>query len=75
LAWSHLVSSFIQAIWMGVDNSGELPLEFLPIVTDPEYFSEAEVEQLLHAWWRGSANASQCRWFDSAPGHHGPSKA
>ena len=55
---ASLADHGIQAIWLGVDNAGEPPLEFLPIVTDREYFSEAEVEQLLHAWWRGSANAS-----------------
>src|ERR1700738_867423 len=55
---ASLADHGIQAIWLGVDNASESELEFLPIVTDPEYFSEAEVEQLLHAWWRGSANAS-----------------
>ena len=54
---ASLADHGIQAIWLGVDNAGESRLGFLPIVTDPEYFSEAEVEQLLHAWWRGSANA------------------
>jgi hypothetical protein len=54
---ASLADHGIQVIWLGVDNAGESELEFLPIVTDPEYFSEAEVEQLLHAWWRGSANA------------------
>jgi len=48
----------IQAIWLSVDNASESLLEFLPIVTDPEYFSEAEVEQLLGAWWRGGTHAS-----------------
>jgi LssY C-terminus len=34
------------------------PLRFLPIVTDPNYFSAPEVERLLRGWWRGSTNAS-----------------
>lgn len=55
---ASLADHGIQAIWLGVDNAGESPLEFLPIVTDPDYFSEAEVERVLHAWWRGSANLS-----------------
>src|SRR6204780_366584 len=55
---ASLADHGIQAIWLGVDNASESPLEFLPIVTDPEYFSEAEVEQILQGWWRGSANAS-----------------
>jgi hypothetical protein len=54
---ASLADHGIQAIWLGVENASESQLEFLPIVTDPEYFSEAEVEQLLHVWWRGSANA------------------
>jgi hypothetical protein len=55
---ASLADHGIQAIWLGVDNASESQLEFLPIVTDPEYFSEAEVEQLLQVWWRGSVNAS-----------------
>jgi LssY C-terminus len=55
---SSLANHGIQAIWLSVTNASESPLHFLPIVTDPNYFSEAEVEQLLRAWWRGSANAS-----------------
>jgi LssY C-terminus len=55
---ASLADHGIQAIWLSVNNAGESRLEFLPIVTDPDYYSEAEVEQLLHAWWRGSANAS-----------------
>ena len=54
---ASLADHGIQAIWLSVDNASKSQLEFLPIVTDPEYFSEAEVEQLLHMWWRGSANA------------------
>jgi hypothetical protein len=55
---ASLADCGIQAIWLGIDNAGESELEFLPVVTDPDYFSETEVEQQLHAWWRGSANAS-----------------
>src|SRR5258708_27723940 len=55
---ASLADHGIQAIWLSVNNTSDSLLEFLPIVTDPNYFSEAEVEQLLRAWWRGSANAS-----------------
>jgi hypothetical protein len=41
---------------MRVDNAGDCSLRFLPIVTDATYFSTAEVEKLLSAWWRGTAN-------------------
>ena len=49
---ASLADNGIQAIWLSVDNAGESPLQFLPIVTDPNYYSEAEVEQILSAWWR-----------------------
>ena len=55
---ASLADHGIQAIWLSVDNASESLLEFLPIVTDPNYFSEAEVERLLSTWWRGSANTS-----------------
>jgi hypothetical protein len=55
---ASLADHGIQAVWLGVDNGSESQLEFLPIVTDPEYFSEAEVKQLLSSWWQGSTNTS-----------------
>ena len=47
----------VQAVWLSVDNASDLLLRFLPIVTDPNYFTAAEVARLLHVWWWGSANA------------------
>ena len=32
-------------------------MRFLPIVTDPNYFTAPEVARLLHVWWWGGANA------------------
>jgi hypothetical protein len=49
----------IQAIWLHVDNASDSVLQFLPILTDPEYFSEMEVEQLLGSWWRSASAAIQ----------------
>ena len=37
---ASLADHGIQAIWLSVDNASESLLEFLPIVTDPEYFSK-----------------------------------
>ena len=54
---ASLADHGIQAIWLSVDNSSELQLRFLPIVTDPNYFSAAEVARQLHVWWWGSTNA------------------
>ena len=55
---ASLADQGIQAIWLSVDNAGDLLLRFLPIITDPSYFSAPEVERLLRVWWRGSANAA-----------------
>ena len=57
----------IQVIWLSVDNASDLRLRFLPIVTDPNYFSAPEVERLLRAWWRGGANASIASIVAQAP--------
>ena len=54
---ASLADHGIQAVWLSVDNASELLLRFLPIVTDPNYFTAPEVERLLHVWWWGSANA------------------
>src|SRR6478735_6084651 len=55
---ASLADHGIQVVWLNVDNASDLPLRFLPIVTDPNYFSAPEVERLLRIWWRGSTNAS-----------------
>ena len=55
---ASLADHGIQVIWLSVDNASDLRLRFLPIVTDPNYFSAPEVERLLRGWWRGSTNAS-----------------
>jgi len=55
---ASLADHGIQVVWLSVDNASDSRLRFLPIVTDPNYFSAPEVERLLHAWWRGSTNES-----------------
>jgi hypothetical protein len=56
---ASLADHGIQVVWLSVDNASDLRLRFLPIVTDPNYFSAPEVERVLRAWWRrGSATAS-----------------
>ena len=55
---ASLADHGIQVVWLSVDNASDLRLRFLPIVTDPNYFSAPEVERLLHVWWRGSTNES-----------------
>ena len=36
---ASLADHGIQAVWLSVDNASDLLLRFLPIVTDPNYFS------------------------------------
>jgi LssY-like putative type I secretion system component LssY len=55
---ASLADEGIQAFWLSVENGGDSRLRFLPIITDPSYFSPPEVEQLLHSWWRGESNAA-----------------
>jgi LssY-like putative type I secretion system component LssY len=55
---ASLADRGIQAIWLGVNNASDSKLQFLPILTDPNYFSETEVDRQLRSWWRGHANAS-----------------
>jgi hypothetical protein len=64
---ASLADQGIQAVWLSVDNAGDLLLRFLPIVTDPNYFSAPEVERLLRVWWPGSANASVATVVAQAP--------
>src|SRR6476469_3149660 len=64
---ASLADQGIQAVWLSVDNAGDLLLRFLPIVTDPNYFSAPEVERQLRSWWSGSANASIAAVVAQAP--------
>jgi hypothetical protein len=64
---ASLANHGIQAVWLSVENASDLLLRFLPIVTDPNYFSAPEVERLLRAWWWGSANASIAAVVARAP--------
>jgi len=65
---ASLANHGIQVIWLSVENAGDLRLRFLPIVTDPNYFSAPEVERLLRSWWlSGSSNASIASVVTQAP--------
>ena len=64
---ASLADQGIQAVWLSVDNAGDLLLRFLPIVTDPNYFSAPEVERQLRSWWLGSASASIAAVLAQAP--------
>jgi len=53
---ASLADHGIHVVWLSVDNASDLRLRFLPIVTDPNYFSAPEVERILHGWWRSRSN-------------------
>jgi hypothetical protein len=53
-----LADQGIQAIWLSVENGSDATLYYLPVTTDPNYFSPPEAAQLLHAWWSSKANAA-----------------
>jgi hypothetical protein len=55
---ASLADHGIQVVWLSVDNASDLRLRFLPIVTDPNYFSTPEVQRLLQVWWRRRTNES-----------------
>lgn len=52
-----LADEGVQSVWLSVENTSDAELRFLPVVTDPDYFSSSEVARLVHMWWRGRANA------------------
>ena len=64
---ASLADHGIQVIWLDVDNASDLPLRFLPIVTDPNYFSAPEVERQLRGWWGAGKNASIASVVAQAP--------
>ncbi len=57
----------IQVVWLSVDNASDLQLRFLPIITDPNYFSAPEVERLVRVWWHGTTKASSASAIVQAP--------
>ena len=47
----------VQPVWLQVTNEGDAGARYLPILTDPNYFSPQEVAQQLHGWFSRMANA------------------
>ncbi len=45
-----------QAVWMKIENGNDAPLYYLPITTDPNYFSPLEAAQRLHRWFHSRFN-------------------
>jgi hypothetical protein len=51
-----LADQGMQAVWLSVENGNDKPLYYLPVTTDPNYFTPREAAQLFHGWWAGKAN-------------------
>src|SRR3954454_1184605 len=64
---ASLADRGIQVIWLSVNNATGSRLRFLPIITDPNYFSAPEVERLLRIWWRDSTDASTASAVTQSP--------
>jgi hypothetical protein len=64
---ASLADHGIQVVWLSVDNTSDLRLRFLPIVSDPNYFSAPEVERILRTWWRGSSNEAVAATVAKSP--------
>ena len=58
-----LADEGIQAIWLSVENAGMGTLYYLPITTDPSYFTPSEAAHLFHRWWPAQANSSLDDFF------------
>jgi len=55
---AELADQGLQAVWLKVENDGDATFYYLPVTTEPDYFSPPEAARLLHVWWRGAANAA-----------------
>ena len=55
---AELADEGIQAVWLSVENGGDATVYYLPVSTDPSYFSPSEAAQQLHVWWSGLANTA-----------------
>jgi LssY C-terminus len=51
-----LADEGIQAVWLSVENASDALLYYLPITTDPNYFTPPEAAQLFHSWWSAEGN-------------------
>ena len=61
---ASLADHGIQAVWLSVDNASDLLLRFLPIVTDPNYFSaerNSSSRCATRGTWSSVALCKTCR--------------
>jgi hypothetical protein len=46
----------VQAVWMKIENRTDASVYYLPITTDPNYFSPLEAAERLHKWFSSKFN-------------------
>ena len=61
-----LADAGMQAVWFSVDNGTDGTLYYLPISTDPNYYSPPEASRRFHSWWRGAADQQRESFFAQA---------
>jgi hypothetical protein len=58
-----LADEGIQAVWMSVENASDALLYYLPVMTDPNYFTPPEAAQLFHSWRSAGVNTAMDHLF------------
>ena len=53
----------IQPVWLSIENGTDEQLVFLPIATDPDYYSPYEVSYRFHGALSFAANRARDRFF------------
>jgi len=58
-----LASKDVQPVWLRVENQNDFPVRYLPLWTDPSYFSPSEVAFHFHHSLDGAHNQSLEEYF------------
>ena len=61
-----LADEGMQAVWFGVANGTDGELYYVPVTTDPNYFSPPEAAQRFHSWWSSQADNERGLFFARA---------
>src|SRR6516162_9654098 len=51
-----LADEGIQAVYLSIENNSDAILHYLPVATDPNYFTPSEVARLFYGWWPSETN-------------------
>ena len=59
----NLAKYDIQPVWLSIENETDDQLVFLPIATDPDYYSPYEVSYKFHGAFSSAANRARDKFF------------